>query len=841
MAPIAARRAPRFRMGVEALETRQVLSAMLGITSQNALVSFDSSRPDLIRSSLAISGLKAGESILAIDSRVATGQVYGLGSTGRVYTLDPNSGAASLVGAGPIPSPLSGTNFNIDFNGGGSTLRITSNTGQDLRFDVDTNVLTIDPALVYSPSDPGSGMNAQIVGAAYNNNLPNSTATTLFEIDAARDALVTQEISYNSAHAEQTTGQLHTFASLGFNVSGSVGLEITPEGTMLLSVTPTGGSVSSLYQFASTGTLTPITLVGSFPSGVSIRDITAQPVPKIVFAVTAANTLISFDSNTPGDLLSNHAIMGLQPGESIAAIAFRPSTGVLYGFGSTGRLYAINSNTGVANSVSSSPISPAYDHSKPSIDFLTGSDQIHFVTKLGQNLRIDPDLGVVVEVDNPLTYAAGDPSLGFSPAVVTESQALTPLGSNTTSLFGIDSARDSLVIQDTSPLSGTITTAGPLGVAITDDAGMDSGLFTGGTSITLASLTESGGNSSTLYRINPRLGISLMPISLVPIGTIGGGLVVRDIALAPSGNVGFSATSYAVAESAGSALITVTRTGGSNGPLQVRALSSDGTAQAGINYTPVNVLLSFGDGETTKTFTVPITAGSFSTGTRTVILSLVAASTNQTLATSTLTIQATPQSTPLAITSIDFEGTARKVDSFVLNFNQSIDVFKAGTVSNYRITGVTSARKPKTVTLSLQQLGIDPPPPGSGTTTGFLLLASPIALSQFRSLQITAIGFGPNGSDLVVNFAIKRGTVVTYTDADGDRVALGAAGRGSRIVVVQRLSDSSVTAFVEGHAKVVTGLVIPRRGSNHTTVINRFVTGGARLKLAKSITVKKIG
>jgi len=74
----------------------------------------------------------------------------------------------------------------------------------------------------------------------------------------------------------------------------------------------------------------------------------------------------------------------------------------------------------------------------------------------------------------------------------------------------------------------------------------------------------------------------------------------------------------------------------------------------------------------------------------------------------------------------------------------------------------------------------------------------------------------------------------------GDNVVLATVGGGSKIAVIQRLGDSSITAFVEGHSKVVTGLVIPRRGTNHMTVIDRFITNGARLKLAKSIKVKSI-
>src|SRR4051812_36939177 len=106
-----ARRRPSrsaYRATVETLEVRQVLTSMLGLTATNQLASFDTARPDVIRSLTPITGLQAAETILGIDSRPVTGQVYALGSTGRLYTLDPATGASTLVGTGPLATPLSG-------------------------------------------------------------------------------------------------------------------------------------------------------------------------------------------------------------------------------------------------------------------------------------------------------------------------------------------------------------------------------------------------------------------------------------------------------------------------------------------------------------------------------------------------------------------------------------------------------------------------------------------------------------------------------------------------------------------------------------------------------------
>jgi hypothetical protein len=75
-----------------------------------------------------------------------------------------------------------------------------------------------------------------------------------------------------------------------------------------------------------------------------------------------------------------------------------------------------------------------------------------------------------------------------------------------------------------------------------------------------------------------------------------------------SGPTRFSASSYNVDESAGQMTVTVTRSGGSlGGPVTVDYATADGTATAGSDYTATNGTLTFGPGEVSKSFTVPVT------------------------------------------------------------------------------------------------------------------------------------------------------------------------------------------------------------------------------------------
>jgi VCBS repeat-containing protein len=70
----------------------------------------------------------------------------------------------------------------------------------------------------------------------------------------------------------------------------------------------------------------------------------------------------------------------------------------------------------------------------------------------------------------------------------------------------------------------------------------------------------------------------------------------------------FAASSYAVANNSGNAVVTVTRSGNTSLAGQVHYATADGTAVAGVNYTAASGTLSFGVGQTSKTISIPLNA-----------------------------------------------------------------------------------------------------------------------------------------------------------------------------------------------------------------------------------------
>ncbi|MEZ0387453.1 MAG: Calx-beta domain-containing protein, partial [Verrucomicrobium sp.] len=96
-------------------------------------------------------------------------------------------------------------------------------------------------------------------------------------------------------------------------------------------------------------------------------------------------------------------------------------------------------------------------------------------------------------------------------------------------------------------------------------------------------------------------------------------------------NVMFTASSQSGDEAAGSALVTVRRTGGREGSATVNYATSAGTATAGTDYTTVSGTLTFLPGELVKTISIPIVNDSVIEAGETVQLTLSSATGSSTL------------------------------------------------------------------------------------------------------------------------------------------------------------------------------------------------------------------
>ncbi len=254
----------------------------------------------------------------------------------------------------------------------------------------------------------------------------------------------------------------------------------------------------------------------------------AQQSGPVIFAVTAANNLISFNAATPGTIATTVAITGLSQGETIAGIDFRPRNNQLYAVSSANRIYTINTTTGAATAIGAAAFTPALSGTAFGVDFNPVPDRIRLVSDQEQNLRLNPDTGAVAATDAALTYAMGDVNASANPNIVGAAYTNNFNAPSSTTMYAIDSNLDILVRQGSvggapdSPNNGRLSTIGALGVDTTDQVGFD---ILAPNDIAYASLTTQGATASTLYAINLNTGAATR------IDAIGGNALIRDIAI----------------------------------------------------------------------------------------------------------------------------------------------------------------------------------------------------------------------------------------------------------------------------------------------------------------------
>jgi hypothetical protein len=482
---------------------------IVALTVNNTLVTFNSDVPGFVISSNAITGLQPGESLLGIDYRPAIREIWGISNQNRLYVIDSTTGLARLTAT--LNTTVNGSSFGVDFNPVPDRMRVVSDADQNLRINVETGATTIDGTLSFNTGDANMAANPNLVASAYTNNFAGATTTTLYGIDSNLDILVIQN--------PPNDGRLTTVGALGVDTTDQVGFDIAANSfRAFASLTPAGGSASNLYSInLTTGAAT---LVGAIGGGQTVRDITVsqrRSAPVTVYAITSNNRLVTFDLSDPNTITSITRIRGLQRGESILGLDFRPANGRLYALGSTGTIYLIRLNNGGAVPRPTAPFSAALNGLEFGFDFNPTVDRIRLVSDAEQNLRLNPDTGDVAATDLAIAYATG----GANPNLVGSAYTNNFAGATTTTLYGIDSTADALVIQNP-PNNGTLNTVGSLGVDTTDLVGFD--IF-GCENVGYAALTVSGETASRFYRINLTTGAATL------IGTIGIGDTIRGLAL----------------------------------------------------------------------------------------------------------------------------------------------------------------------------------------------------------------------------------------------------------------------------------------------------------------------
>ncbi len=212
------------------------------ITGRNELIRFNAGRPDYLDEVLQVKGLQPDETVLGMDFRPANRRLYVAGSSGRLYTLDTKTGAATQVGGGLIAGALTALEAGFDFNPVADRIRMVDSAGSNIRVHPDTvemidgNAMIPgmqpDGKLAYSAEDTNAGRISRVAAVAYTRGAGAKT-TTNYAIEAAQATLVTIGRPEGTTPAKTPSnpneGQLFTVGRLGVMTGIRVSFDIHPQ------------------------------------------------------------------------------------------------------------------------------------------------------------------------------------------------------------------------------------------------------------------------------------------------------------------------------------------------------------------------------------------------------------------------------------------------------------------------------------------------------------------------------------------------------------------------------------------------------------------------------------
>ena len=669
-------------------------TAITGVASGETLVGIDF-RPQ--------NGFLYG---LGVNATTDTGTLYAIsirtGFAGIVGTAGSITFTTDGTTAVDLPDPAT-IGYGFDFNpaadrvrvaAGNLNFRIDPNTG--LGVDGDNTGLTSGAVTGTNPDGPIAGGTTTVDATAYTNNQQNTTVTTQYTLDAGTDQLFIQNpsnVGTQTLNQAVTLGgsSLNFTAVSGFDIPAGVNDDVSGTGV------PNGSAFAVLNVLGVTGLYSinlvnaQATLVGNVGNGTTaVQGLAIQSGTGGLPAVSLVNAfgLVRFSTAAPQDRVFA-AIAGFDAGSGLVGIDWRPATGQLYGLGvsssgDTFRLYRIDPQSNGATTprqATATPVGAVFQINDAAGTVLNGGgltnggygfdfnptvDRIRVTSATGLNFRINPINGTPFDTDvqaagnQPDGTINGSGSTGVSATAYTNSfgtggSPVTPAG--TTTQYTIDTATDTLFIQSP-PNNGTQTAPIPLrlgGLAVdfVDANGFDipAGVGVGVSGQPATGLgyfigRVNGANASFLYSVDLATGAVVQP-GTIPVGNPDyPGLALGD---APVGTVAFQSATFSGTEG-GMATLTLTRTGGSVGSFDVIVTATGGSATAGSDFTAGPYTVTFADGATTATLTIPIATDSLNEGNETTTLTLLASnngSVRGAQATATLTITDVPPMPPI--------------------------------------------------------------------------------------------------------------------------------------------------------------------------------------------------
>lgn len=221
------------------------------LTTAGQLATFGVNNAAASYRTLSVAGLQSGDSLVSLDYRNTDNRLYGVTASGKVYAINPTTGAATPEGAS-----VGGGVSEADFNPVANRLRVIGSDNRNYRLTLNSapvpasspaGTVTDDGFFSYAASDANAGRAPRLAASAYSNSFNDSAAgsaasgdTMLYSLDAAQDTLVV-----HLGGPQFST--LQTLAPLGLDLQvGRAGFDIAGSGEAY--ALASSGNTSVLYR-----------------------------------------------------------------------------------------------------------------------------------------------------------------------------------------------------------------------------------------------------------------------------------------------------------------------------------------------------------------------------------------------------------------------------------------------------------------------------------------------------------------------------------------------------------------------------------------------------------------
>lgn len=205
-----------------------------GLNTSGQLVTFGLDNASSSASTKAITGADS-ETLVDLDFNPNNAALYAFAASGKVYTVDVNSGAATLN-----TSPTGLTALRTDFNPAANRVRVFDSSANNFRLTVTpgpatspAGTVTADGKLAYAAGDVNAGKTPNLLGAAYTNSYANGgtvpTSAALYSVDASTNTLNMHSTAVGSTPAGNFS-TVTTVGGLGVALTGNVGFDIVTKG-----------------------------------------------------------------------------------------------------------------------------------------------------------------------------------------------------------------------------------------------------------------------------------------------------------------------------------------------------------------------------------------------------------------------------------------------------------------------------------------------------------------------------------------------------------------------------------------------------------------------------------